>query len=102
MKTLKNYVIFYDEVCPLCNVYTGAFVKTGMLDREGRLAYQAMPKECAEKIDGKRAVDEIALLNKETGEVYYGVNSLFLVLGNSFPFLKPLFRIPVFSWLVEK
>jgi hypothetical protein len=102
MKTLKNHLIFYDEVCPMCNLYTGAFVRSGMLDRDGRTGYQNMPADCAGKVDCKRAVDEIALLNKDTGEVYYGINSLFLILGNSFPVFKPLFRIPAFAWLMKK
>ncbi len=35
MKTLHNHVIFYDADCPMCNLYTNAFVKTGMLDSNG-------------------------------------------------------------------
>jgi len=102
MKTLKNHTIFYDEVCPMCNAYTGAFLKTGMLDKEGRQSYQNMSCTYSAKIDTARAVNEIALINKETGEVEYGVKSLFLIIGNAFPFFKPLFRFKPFEWLMDK
>ena len=85
MKTLKNHTILYDEVCPMCNAYTSAFVKTGMLDKDGREPYQNMSCNYASKVDTLRAVNEIALVNKETGEVEYGIRSLFIILGNSFP-----------------
>jgi len=102
MKTLKNHTILYDEVCPMCNAYTSAFVKTGMLDKDGREPYQNMSCSYASKVETLRAVNEIALVNKETGEVEYGIRSLFIILGTSFPFLKPLFRLKPFEWLMDK
>src|SRR5215212_2803052 len=102
MKTLKNYTILYDEVCPMCNAYTNAFVKTGMLDKNGREPYQNMSCTYNTKIDKARAVNEIALINRETGEVEYGVKSLFLIIGNAFPYLKPLFRFQLFEWSMDK
>ena len=102
MKTLKDHTILYDGVCPMCNLYTNAFVKTGMLDRNGREAYQNMPAEFYSMIDRKRAVDEIPLIDKKTGEVRYGVDSLFMILGNAFPFFKPLFGFKPFYWLIKK
>jgi predicted DCC family thiol-disulfide oxidoreductase YuxK len=102
MKTLKGHTIFYDAVCPMCNAYTNAFVQTGMLDREGRGTYQQLPPEYAGKIDIRRAVNEIALINRQTGEVHYGINSMFLVIGHSFPFLQPFFRNRFCAWLTNK
>ena len=102
MKTLKNHTILYDEVCPMCNVYTSAFVKTGMLDKEGREPYQNMPSAWTNNIDCNRAVNEIALINRNTGEVHYGIRSLFIIIQNSFPVFKPLFRFKPFTWLMDK
>jgi len=102
MRTLKNHTILFDAECPMCNVYTKAFVRSGMLDsKEGRKAYQQAGENC-KNVDMQRAVNEIALINGNTGEVTYGVKSLFKVLANSFPLLEPVFRFRPFSWLMEK
>jgi hypothetical protein len=102
MKTLKNHTILYDEVCPMCNLYTKAFVKTGMLDKEGREPYQNISYAYATNVDAERAVNEIALVNRETGEIEYGIKSLFTIIGNSFPVFKPLFLVKPFAWLMDK
>jgi predicted DCC family thiol-disulfide oxidoreductase YuxK len=102
MKTLENHTILYDEVCPMCNTYTNAFVKTKMLDKAGRESYQKMPSAWAGKIDCKRAVNEIALVNRNNGEVFYGIKSLFIIIQNAFPVFKPLFGFKPFIWLMDK
>ena len=100
MKTLKNHVIVYDSECPLCKVYTGAFVKTGMLDEEGREAYCSLPQQYEAMVDKDRARNEIALIDVESGKAYYGYESLFKVIENSFPIFKPLFQLTVFRWVI--
>lgn len=100
MKTLKNHTILFDAECPMCRVYTKAFVKTGMIDKEGRQSYQQVDYKC--NVDMQRAVNEIALLNNDTGEVLYGIRSVFKILSNSFPLLKPFFNFRPFLWLMEK
>ena len=102
MKTLENHVILFDEECPMCHLYTKAFIKTGMLPADGREAYQNMPNQICALVDRQKAANEIALVNTETGEVQYGIHSLFKVIGNTLPFLKPLFRLSPFIWLMTK
>jgi predicted DCC family thiol-disulfide oxidoreductase YuxK len=102
MNTLKDHVILYDAECPMCKVYTRAFTTTGMLDKEGRVPYQDMPDFACPVIDQQRAVNEIALVNKRTGEVNYGIDSLFKVIAHSFPVFGPLFRFAPFVWLMRK
>ena len=102
MNTLKNHVILYDAECPMCKVYTRAFTSTGMLDTEGRAPYQQMPEFACPIVDRQRAVNEIALVNKSTGEVNYGIESLFKVIANSFPVTKPLFSFKPFLWTMRK
>ena len=102
MKTLRNHIILYDADCPMCKVYTNMFVKTGMLDVTGREAYQHMPKDVCPYVDKQRAVNEIALVNTQTGEVNYGIKSVFKVIANSFPIFKPLFSFGPFIWLMSK
>jgi predicted DCC family thiol-disulfide oxidoreductase YuxK len=102
MKTLKNHIILYDADCPMCKLYTNAFIKTGMLDVNGRVAYQQMPEAVCLYVDRQRAVNEIALVDTKTGEVNYGIRSLFKVIANSFPIFRALFSFGPFIWLMSK
>ena len=83
MKTLNNHVILYDAECPMCSVYTKAFVQTGLLGTDGRAPYQSLNENTCPLVDRQRAVNEIALVNQETGEVTYGIKSLFKILVKS-------------------
>lgn len=102
MKTLENHMILFDGECPMCRVYTKAFVKTGMLDASGREAYQNRMDNVCPLIDKQRAVNEIALVNLNSGEVTYGVASIFKIVGNAYPAFKPLFTFKPFVWLMSK
>ncbi|OCX51141.1 DUF393 domain-containing protein [Mucilaginibacter sp. PPCGB 2223] len=102
MNTLKNYLILYDAECPMCSLYTKAMVNTGTLERKGRKAYQRVPVAACPMVDRQRAVNEIALVNQTTGEVTYGIQSLFKIIGNAIPVLKPLFAFGPFVWLMSK
>lgn len=102
MKTLHNHLILYDAECPMCNLYTRAFVRTGLLDANGREAYQQYTDAACPNLDWQRAVNEIALVNQATGEVTYGVDSLLKVCGNAVPALGSLFRWKPFLWLAGK
>ncbi|HVS93154.1 MAG TPA: hypothetical protein VHE59_14030 [Mucilaginibacter sp.] len=102
MRTLKNHIILYDAECPMCKLYTGQLVKRGMLDAGGRAPYQAMPEKVCPYVDRQRAVNEIALVNTETGEVEYGVKSLFNVIAHSLPVFAPLFNFRPFIWLMGR
>jgi hypothetical protein len=86
----------------MCKLYTNAFTKSGMLDTSGRASYQEMPEAACPYVDRQRAVNEIALVNTKTGEVSYGIHSVFKVMANSLPFLAPLFSLKPFSWLMSK
>ena len=102
VKALKNHIILFDSECPMCNLYTGAFIKSGMLDKEGRAPYQQMPEKICALVDRQRAVNEIALVDTQTGQVSYGVQSLFKIIGNSFPMFQSLFSFKPFVWLMSK
>ena len=102
MKTLKNHLILFDEECPMCRMYTKAFVSTGLLEKEGRSAYQELPAQVCPMVDRQRAANEIALVNQETGEVTYGIESLFKIFAQVMPFFGPLFRFKPFVWIMSK
>jgi hypothetical protein len=97
MKTLKDHTIFYDDECPMCNVYTKAFVKTGMLDKQGREPY-SLAVDTIAYVDWHKAKNEIALVNRKTHEVSYGIDAMLQVLIHRFPFLQLLKKNP----LIEK
>lgn len=102
MNTLKKHQILFDAECPMCKMYTQLFVSTGMLEAEGRAAYQEIPEQACPMLDRQRAANEIALINQETGEVTYGVQSLFKVLAVAYPIFRPLFANRLFTWLMTK
>lgn len=102
MKTLNNYVILFDSECPMCYAYTKAFVQTGMLAAGGRASYQDMPADICPLIDKQRAANEIALINTESGEVTYGIKSLFKIIGNAMPIFKSLFEFKPFIFGMSK
>lgn len=102
MKTLQHHVLIFDQNCPLCNAYTGAFIKTRMLDERGREAYNEISETTCDLLDKNRARNEIALVNTKTGQVVYGIDSLFRILSNAFPVFAPLFGFKPFRWLMKK
>lgn len=102
MKLLKDHVLLFDSQCPLCTAYSNQFVKNGMLEEEGREAYQEMSADTCIYIDKNKARNEIALVNKANGKVYYGIDSIFKIMGNSYPLLNHIFRFPLFYHIMKK
>ncbi|MBK0378837.1 thiol-disulfide oxidoreductase DCC family protein [Mucilaginibacter segetis] len=102
MKTLHNHIILYDADCPMCKLYTNSLVNRGMLNQDGRAAYQNIPHAACPLVDWQRAANEIALVNTQTGEVSYGIESLFKVIGYNYTWLKPMFNCVPFLWLAKK
>ncbi|QNK64636.1 DUF393 domain-containing protein [Pedobacter sp. PAMC26386] len=102
MNTLSNHLILFDAECPMCQLYTKAFVHAGMLDKEGRCAYQDFPVAQCPVLDRQRAANEIALIDLETGNVSYGIQSFFKIFSVNLPFMKPLFEFRPFIWLMRK
>lgn len=102
MKTLKNSILVYDSECLMCSYYTEKFVRNGVLEQEGWVAYKDIENSLCSLLDKKRARNEIALVNTKTQTVTYGIESIFLLVGQMFPFLKPLFRLKFFRWTMKR
>lgn len=102
MNTLKNHLILFDAECPMCSMYTKAFVRTGLLEQNGRASYQETPVEACPMVDRQRAVNEIALIDQTTGEVSYGIRSLFKLFSVALPALRPVFEFGPLVWLMSK
>ncbi|MBK1897239.1 thiol-disulfide oxidoreductase DCC family protein [Chryseobacterium paridis] len=102
MKTLKNHTLIYDNECPMCNIYSKGFTKCGMLDYNGREAFSEMTSKNKSIIDFNRAKNEIALVDHNKNEVVYGLDSLLIIIGNSFPALEKIARIKPLYWFFKK
>lgn len=102
MKTLSNQTLLYDEDCPLCNLYTSAFIKTKMLDTNGRKPFCNLDKTDTAFIDVERASNEIALIDTQQKTVIYGIDSLLKVLGNSMPWISYLGHLKPIYFLLKK
>ncbi len=90
MKTLENHTLLYDEDCPLCTVYTSGFIKSKMLDSNGRKPFSELQNDKQANVDMKRAINEIALVNTKDNTVTYGIDSLLKVIGTSFPIIEKI------------
>ncbi|WP_028871068.1 hypothetical protein [Psychroserpens burtonensis] len=102
MKTLENHTLLYDQDCPLCQVYTSGFIKTGMLDKNGRQPFSTISLENQNFIDVKRASNEIALVDNKHKTVIYGIDSLLKVLGYRFPTIEKIGHIKPVKFLLKK
>ena len=102
MKTLINQTLLYDEDCPLCRVYTTGFIKTGMLDENGKKPYCQLSDEEQNFVDAKRASNEIALVDNENKTVIYGIDSLLKVIGFSFPWIEKVGNIKPVKYFLKK
>lgn len=92
----------YDADCPLCMAYTKAFVSAEMLDHDGRIPYQQVGGSFCPGMDAERAKNEIALVNRETGEVKYGLESLLTIIETRFRWIGIVARIQPLKFGIQK
>lgn len=102
MKPLENQTLLYDHECPLCNAYTSAFVKTGMLDKEGRQKFSEAVSNGHVNVDWDKARNEIALVNRKDNSVKYGVKALMAIISHNATCLKPLFDFKPFVAVMQQ
>jgi hypothetical protein len=82
--------------------YTNAFISTKMLDKEGRIPYQQVGGEFVPGMDAERAKNEIALVNRENGQVTYGLESLITVLEYRNRWIGKIARLQPLNFLIQK
>ncbi len=102
MRTLVDYKLMIDKDCPMCRAYGNTFEKTGMLEKGACSPYQLVDTETTNKIDMRKARNEIALYNTKTHEVIYGLDSLVYIITHSFGFLKPILQSPPIDYFLRK
>ncbi len=96
----NNNIIIYDDTCPMCALYTGAFVKTGLLPPNGRQSFSTADGTLLATIDTQRSKDEIPLINTQTGRVLYGIDALLEILGARCPLIKTTGNIAPVKWFL--
>ncbi len=101
MKTLRDHMLVYDGDCPMCTMYSNAFVKARMLGQTGIIDYNSMTDEIRNHIDINRARNEIALVDTANHTVHYGIESWMKIIATSFSPLKWLFSFPPFYWFMK-
>ncbi|RYY68977.1 MAG: DUF393 domain-containing protein [Chitinophagaceae bacterium] len=97
MKTL-----IYDNECPLCVGYTALFMHSGLLEKEGRQHFNEVQPEFLELLDKNKMHNEIPLIEKETGKVWYGIDALLELLGQRCVMIKKIGSMPPINWLLKK
>lgn len=85
---MNTKIVIYDDSCPLCAAYTNAFIQTGLIEKNGRKDFSSISPDLSEKIDLKRAVNEIPVIDTTTGQVWYGIDALLEILHQKIPFIK--------------
>jgi predicted DCC family thiol-disulfide oxidoreductase YuxK len=93
-------VIIYDDTCPMCAWYTGTFVKTGLLPKEGRQAFSNADAALLGVVDLARGKNEIPLIDTATHKVYYGIDALLEILGAKMPFIKTIGNLAPVKWFL--
>ncbi|MGY3212280.1 DCC1-like thiol-disulfide oxidoreductase family protein [Mucilaginibacter sp. HD30] len=103
MKTLAKHLLLFDAECPICNAYSKAVVKSGLIDSDGRKAYQhELDAQTCPMVDRQRAADQIALVNLETGEVSYGAESILRLYAAQYPLLGRILTFQTVMWVLNK
>lgn len=85
----------------MCSVYTGAFIRRKWLDSDGRTPFQQLQHEDFPQLDPLRAQNEIALINRQTGTVTYGLKSLTTIIAHRHPRLKFILEARIIQWFLQ-
>lgn len=101
MKTTDK-ILVYDDHCPLCVAYTKAFVRTGILSKEGRKSFSEVGDEWLSKIDFARSRNEIPLIDTKTLKVQYGIDALLEVLNKKLPGIKTIGNLTPIKWFLVR
>jgi predicted DCC family thiol-disulfide oxidoreductase YuxK len=101
MKT-DTKIIIYDDTCPMCAWYTGTFVKSGLLGKDGRQAFSKVDVALLDMVDLARGKNEIPLIDALNHKVYYGIDALLEILGGKIPLIKKIGNLPPVKWFLYR
>lgn len=92
---LKNHKLLIDKDCPMCRLYSKPIVKLGLAEQTCVISYQSEEAGLYTNVDHDRARNEIALLDRTTGEATYGLASLIKIITPRFPRVQTLLHHPI-------
>lgn len=102
MKTQDN-ILIYDDDCPMCRAYSGAFTRMGLLKNENRVPFHSIPDDSfAGKMDPIKSKNEIPLINLKTGQTLYGTEALIEILSQRWPFFRYFKTNPLLRFLSRR
>ena len=82
--------LIYDDACPMCKAYTAAFHRAGWCERA---AFSGVGKGTVPAgLDLDRARHEIPLIDRESGDVFYGLDAMTRVIAKGMPAWRPVLR----------
>jgi predicted DCC family thiol-disulfide oxidoreductase YuxK len=99
---MKNKILVYDDNCPLCEWYSGLFVKYGFLKADGRKPFSTLDDNLISKIDFDKSRNEIPLLDISTNKVLYGIDALLEILDQKIPFIKTTGNFAPLKWFLKR
>jgi predicted DCC family thiol-disulfide oxidoreductase YuxK len=99
---MKNIILVYDDNCPFCCWYSGQFVRFKFLTETGRQAFSTAEQAILSLVDLQKSKNEIALIDKTNGQVFYGIDSLLEILDQKIPFIKKTGNLPILKWVLKK
>lgn len=95
-------ILVYDDDCPLCQWYTGLFVKYKLLEPQGRVEFSRIEPAMLSMLDAERGRNEIPLLDIQSGKVLYGIDALLDILGQKMPLIKAIGNVAPIKWFLLK
>ena len=96
--------IIYDDTCPMCQWYTGAFVKYGLLPEQNRVSFTELSPQQLEnyQLNSNIARHEIPLIDLEGNQPIYGLDSLVYILQSRWPFVGKAMKFRPLYWFFKK
>lgn len=100
MKALPDKAIIYDSNCPMCSLYTGGFVKWGLLEKQNRISFDELDSTTLSgQLDLHQAKHQIPLIDLQGGKTIYGLDALLFIIGSKIPFIHCIFRFkPIYAF----
>jgi len=102
MTIMSNYIIIFDDQCGICNTGANVFTKLGVLKNEGVLPLSELTdSELTCHVDPQKSCDEMAIVNKQTNEIHYGVDAYGMLIAEKYPKLSKIVHNSSFKSLLK-